>query len=322
MTILVTGGAGYIGSHFVRFLEKKNSDFVVIDNFSTGNKNFVKGKNYFEADLKDFKFIKRILKDEKISGIVHFAGSSIVAESQQKKQEYYENNVIASKNIIKLAIEKNIRKFIFSSSAAVYGIPKEIPIKESHPAEPINNYGKNKLEIENSLKNASMEFPLDVVCLRYFNAAGADKKGDIGEKRNPETHLIPNVINAALSNKTLELYGDSFNTDDGTCIRDFIHVNDLANAHSLALDYLTSNKGFHIFNLGSEKGFSVLEIVKECERLLKQKIEYKVCPARDGDPDILIADSTKSKNKLKWQIENSSLEAIISSAIKFHKYAK
>jgi len=322
MTILVTGGAGYVGSHFVRLLEKKKAHFVVIDDFSTGHKSFIKDKNYYEGDLKDFKFIKRILKDEEISGIVHFAGSSIVAESQQKKQEYYENNVLASKNIIKLAIEKNIRKFIFSSSAAVYGIPKEIPIKESHPAEPINNYGNNKIEIENFLKDASMEFPLDVVCLRYFNAAGADKKGDIGEKRDPETHLIPNIINAALNSKVLELYGDTFDTNDGTCIRDFIHVNDLAKAHWLALDYLSANKGFHVFNLGSEKGFSVLETVKECQRLLKQKIKYKIYPARDGDPDILIADSTKSKNKLKWKIENSSLEAIVSSAIKFHKNVK
>tara|TARA_B100001093_G_scaffold40167_1_gene34180 strand:+ start:87 stop:1055 length:969 start_codon:yes stop_codon:yes gene_type:complete len=322
MTILVTGGAGYIGSHFVRLLEKKKANFVIIDNFSTGHKSFVKDKNYYEVDLKNFELLKKILKDQEISGIVHFAGSSIVAESQQKKQEYYENNVLASKNIIKLAIEKNIKKFIFSSSAAVYGVPKEIPIKESHPTEPINNYGKNKIEIENFLKDFSIEFPLDVVCLRYFNAAGADEKGDIGEKRNPETHLIPNVINAALDSRVLELYGDTFNTDDGTCIRDFIHVNDLAKAHWSALDYLTSNKGFHIFNLGSEKGFSVLETVKECQRLLKQEIKYKVYPARDGDPDILIADSTKSKNKLKWKIENSSLESIISSAINFHKNVK
>ena len=237
------------------------------------------------------------------------------------EKEYYENNVLASMNLAKFAVEKKIRKFIYSSSAAVYGIPIEIPIKENHPTKPINNYGKNKLEVENLLKDLSMEFPLDVVCLRYFNAAGADDDGDLGEEHNPETHLIPNVINSALNSSEFTVNGDTYNTDDGTCIRDFIHVNDLASAHLLSLSFLDSNKGFHVFNLGSETGFSIMEVINECQELLQTKVKFRVGTKRDGDPDILIADNKKSVNKLNWRLEKNSLKAIISSAIKYHKNA-
>ena len=319
MTILVTGGAGYIGSHFVRLLEKKNLEFLILDNFSTGHKDFVKNKKYLELDLKNEDDLFEKLDDEIFSSIVHFAGSSLVSESQEKAEEYFDNNVLASKNLVKFALKKNVKKLIFSSSAAVYGNPEEIPIKESHVTNPINNYGKNKLEIEGFLKDISKEFPLDVVCLRYFNAAGADDKGDIGENRNPETHLIPNVINSVLNFTKLIVNGDSFNTKDGTCVRDYIHVNDLANAHLLGLDFLESNKGFHVFNLGSEKGFSNKEIIFECRKLLKKEIYFEIGQIREGDPDVLVADSTKSREKLGWKLENNSLEDIISSAINFHK---
>ena len=319
MTILVTGGAGYIGSHFVRLLEKKNLEFLILDNFSTGHKDFVKNKKYLELDLKNEDDLFEKLEDESFSSIVHFAGSSLVSESQEKAEEYFNNNVLASKNLVKFALKKNVKKLIFSSSAAVYGNPEEIPIKESHVTNPINNYGKNKLEIEEFLKDISKEFPLDVVCLRYFNAAGADDKGDIGENRNPETHLIPNVINSVLNFTKLIVNGDSFDTKDGTCVRDYVHVNDLANAHLLGLDFLESNKGFHVFNLGSEKGFSNKEIISECRKLLKKEIYFEIGPIREGDPDVLVADSTKSKEKLGWKLENNSLEDIIGSAINFHK---
>ena len=319
MTILVTGGAGYIGSHFVRLLEKKKLEFLILDNFSTGHKDFVKNKKYLELDLKNEHELFEKLKDESLSSIVHFAGSSLVSESQEKAEEYFNNNVLASKNLVKFALKKNVKKLIFSSSAAVYGNPEEIPIKESHVTNPINNYGKNKLEIEGFLKDISKEFPLDVICLRYFNAAGADDKGDIGENRNPETHLIPNVINSVLNFTKLIVNGDSFDTKDGTCVRDYIHVNDLANAHLLGLDFLESNKGFHVFNLGSEKGFSNKEIISECRKLLKKEIFFEIGPSREGDPNVLIADSTKSREKLGWKAEKNSLEDIISSAINFHK---
>jgi len=321
MTILVTGGAGYIGSHFVRYLERKKIEFVIVDNFSTGHKKFVKNKKFFELDLKNPEEIRVNLQDLDITSIVHFAGLSIVSDSQKMEKEYYENNVLASMNLAKFAVEKKIRKFIYSSSAAVYGIPKEIPIKEDHPTIPINNYGKNKLEVENLLKDLSMEFPLDVVCLRYFNAAGADDDGDLGEEHNPETHLIPNVINSALNSYEFTVNGDTYNTDDGTCIRDFIHVNDLASAHLLSLNFLDLNKGFHVFNLGSEKGFSVMEVINVCQKLMKEKIKFRIGVKRDGDPDILIADSKKSGSKLNWKLEKNSLTSIISSAIKYHKNA-
>ncbi len=319
MTILVTGGAGYIGSHFVRYLERKKIDFVIVDNFSTGHKKYVKDKKYCELDLREPEEIRAKLEDIDITSIVHFAGLSIVSDSQKMEKEYYENNVLASKNLAKFAVEKKIRKLIYSSSAAVYGIPEDIPIKENHPTNPINNYGKNKLEVESILKDLSKEFPLDVVCLRYFNAAGADDDGDLGEEHNPETHLIPNIIKSALNSNEFIINGNTYNTDDGTCIRDFVHVNDLASAHLLSLGFLDLNKGFHVFNLGSERGFSIMEVINECQKLMKTKIKFKVGNKRDGDPDILIADNKKSLNKLNWKLEKNSLEAIISSAINYHK---
>ena len=319
MTILVTGGAGYIGSHFVRHLERKKIDFVIVDNFSTGHKKYVKDKKYCELDLREPEEIRAKLEDIDITSIVHFAGLSIVSESQKMEKEYYENNVLASMNLAKFAVEKKIRKLIYSSSAAVYGIPEDIPIKENHPTNPINNYGKNKLEVESILKDLSKEFPLDVVCLRYFNAAGADDDGDLGEEHNPETHLIPNIIKSALNSSEFTINGNTYNTDDGTCIRDFVHVNDLASAHLLSLGFLDLNKGFHVFNLGSERGFSIMEVINECQKLMKTKIKFKVGNKRNGDPDILIADNKKSLNKLNWKLEKNSLEAIISTAINYHK---
>ncbi len=319
MTILVTGGAGYIGSHFVRHLERNKIDYVIVDNFSTGHKDFVRNKKFFEIDLRNYEDLDTNLKKLDFSAIVHFAGLSVVSDSQIKVKDYFENNVEASKNLAKFALKKKIKKFIFSSSAAVYGAPDLIPIKENHPANPINNYGKNKLETENILKKLSMEFSLDVVCLRYFNAAGADEAGDLGEKRNPETHLIPNLIKSALGSNELTVNGNDYKTHDGTCVRDYIHVNDLANAHLLALKFIEQKKGFHIFNLGSEKGFSVMEIIKECEKLMKLKINFRIGSARDGDPDVLIADASKAIDKLGWVAEKNSLEAIISSAINYHK---
>ena len=321
MTILVTGGAGYIGSHFVRHLERRKIDFVIVDNFSTGHKKLVENKKFFELDLRDSEEIRLNLQDLDITSIVHFAGLSIVSDSQKMKKEYYENNVLASMNLARFALEKKIRKFIYSSSAAVYGIPEDIPIKENHPTRPINNYGKNKLEVENLLKDLSMEFPLDVVCLRYFNAAGADDNGDLGEEHNPETHLIPNVINSALNSSEFTVNGDTYKTNDGTCIRDYVHVNDLASAHLLSLNFLDLNKGFHIFNLGSEKGFSVMEVINECEKLMKTEIKVRIGEKREGDPDILIADNTKSVSKLNWKLEKNTLRTIISSAIDYHKNA-
>ncbi len=321
MTILVTGGAGYIGSHFVRHLERRKIDFVIVDNFSTGHKKLVENKKFFELDLRDSEEIRLNLQDLDITSIVHFAGLSIVSDSQKMKKEYYENNVLASMNLAKFALEKKIRKFIYSSSAAVYGIPEDIPIKENHPTRPINNYGKNKLAVENLLKDLSMEFPLDVVCLRYFNAAGADDDGDLGEEHDPETHLIPNVINSALYSNEFTVNGNTYKTNDGTCIRDFVHVNDLANAHLLSLNFLDINKGFHIFNLGSERGFSVMEVINECQKLMKTKIKFRFGEKREGDPDILIADNTKSVSKLNWKLEKNTLRAIISSAIDYHKNA-
>ena len=322
MTILVTGGAGYIGSHFIRLLENKKKDFVIVDNLSTGHQKFIKNKEFINADLKDKENLKKLLNDYNFSSIVHFAGLSIVKDSQSLPENYYENNVIGSKNIVEIALEKNIRHFVFSSSAAVYGNPEEERIKESHPTKPINNYGKNKLQVENLLKQVSQEYPLDVVCLRYFNAAGADKKGDLGELRDPETHLIPNIIKKAINKDTLEVFGKNFKTPDGTCIRDYIHVSDLAEAHAKALEFLTENKGFHVFNLGNERGFSNLEIINTAQEVLKLKIDYKIQEPREGDPAKLIADSTRAKNLLKWTQSKTEIKEMILSAYQFYQNEK
>ncbi len=318
MSILVCGGAGYIGSHVVLELIKKNYDVIVIDNLSNGHKEFLqKDARFYEGDIRDEKLVEKIIHDEKIDSVIHFAAFSLVGESMINPTKYYDNNVLATFSLLNSLRKNNVKKIIFSSTAAVYGEPQSIPITEDNPVNPINPYGETKIVIEKMLHWFDKAYGIKYVALRYFNVAGADETGQIGEAHNPETHLIPIILKAVRDNKTIKIFGNDYPTPDGTCIRDYIHVTDLAAAHILALEKLSDQS--KIYNLGNNKGLSVMEIVKTAEIVTGKKINYEIAPRRVGDPAILIASSEKIKNELGWQPKFCTPEKIISSAWNWHK---
>jgi len=321
--ILVTGGAGYIGAQNLKLLKKNSFSPITFDNLSTGNLSSVKWGDFIKGDLKNLTDIDNALKKYKPKAVMHFAANALVYESTQNPQKYYENNVIGTINLLKAMLENNIKYFIFSSSCATYGHPEFSPITEDHPQIPISPYGKSKYMIEEILKDYSNVYGLRYVTLRYFNAAGADLELEIGENRTEETHLIPLAIDTSLGiNPFLNIYGTDYDTLDGTAIRDYIHVEDLASAHLKALNYIFEGKNSIELNLGSEKGFSVLEIVKEIEKLTQKKINLKYVKRRKADPSILFADSSKAKKVLKWYPEVSDIQTIITSALKWHQKKK
>lgn len=316
--ILVTGGAGYIGSHAVRDLASCGMEPVVFDDLSTGHAEFVRDFRLHQGDLKDKDMVNKVLSDEKPDAVMHFAAYSIVDESCRLPMKYYENNIIGSINLINGMLKHNISRIIFSSTCAVYGEPKYVPIDESHPVAPVNPYGRGKHFIENILGDLDNK-GLKSIILRYFNASGAHHSGEIGEAHNPETHLVPLVLDAALKKREcIYIYGDDYDTDDGTCIRDYIHVSDIVKAHILSMDYLFSQNRSNVFNIGSEKGCSVKSIISETERITGRKIVSKLSPRRAGDPSRLIADSSKVRSVLGWRPEHT-LESIIGSAYEWHR---
>ena len=321
--ILVTGGAGYIGSHMV--LKLLNSDFepVVIDNLSTGNLDAVKTSNIVIGDLRDKDKINYIFANYKIDAVIHFAGLSVVSDSLSTPIEYYENNVVSTINLVQAMLKNNVNKIVFSSSASVYGIPKYIPIDENHIKSPINTYGWTKLMIENLLNDFSQNFNLKTICLRYFNAAGASQDGSVGEIHNPETHLIPNILKSAISSRDFILFGDDFETRDGFCVRDFVHVEDLCDAHLIALKKLNNQKKgfFDAFNLGTNQGHSTKEVFDVAKRLISNDgfdLEYSIYNRRAGDPPALIANNTRAINELGWS-PKFSLEEMIKHAWEWEK---
>ena len=320
--ILVTGGAGYIGSHTCKELHKNGFTPVVLDNLSTGHAEFVKWGPFMLGDVQDEGHIRSAFEQYKPQAVIHFAASAYVGESVVEPEKYYNNNVIGSLNLLKVMREEKCTNLVFSSSCATYGLPQTTPITTDHIQKPINPYGTSKLIVEKAICDYIIAYQLNATILRYFNAAGADIDGDIGERHDPETHLIPNAINAALNDdKHLDLYGTDYDTHDGTCIRDFVHVSDLAEAHVLSLKKMlnqTAQAKQHIYNLGSEKGFSVYEIIRAVEEITKAKIKIKKRARRAGDPPILIADSTGARTKLNWVPKHSSLKTMISSA---HQWA-
>ena len=320
MHFLVTGGAGYVGSHIVRALQLRGDAVTVLDNFSTGHRWAVSECQIIEVDLRDSKTLAEKLHGQFFDGVFHFAAKSLVGESNQNPLLYFQNNVVGTGNLVEMAIKNRWGNFIFSSSAAVYGNPVTELLVESHPKEPINFYGRSKLMVEQLLENVCDQNNFSAVCLRYFNAAGASRAGDIGECHEPETHLIPNAFRA-VSGKApnLTIHGDSYNTPDGTCIRDYIHVEDLASAHLLAMDYLRANRDFDVFNLGNGKGFSVKEVLRACEQASRQKIPYKIGPKRPGDPARLVADSTKATKILGWKPQYPDISAIVNDAWNWEK---
>lgn len=323
MKVLVTGGAGYIGSHFVKLLVESNYKVAVIDNLSRGHREAVPSNVHFEdIDLLDANSLSYFIQTQMPSVVVHFAAHAYVGESVKHPEIYYQNNVVGSLNLIRLCAENGVKNFVFSSTCSIYGNNAKIPIDESQPVNPINPYANTKLMIETILKDFEMSNGLKSISLRYFNAAGADSSGEIGESHNPEPHLIPIVLNTALEkNKIVSVFGNDYNTADGTCIRDYIHVNDLADAHLKALEYLNSGNESTVINLGTGAGNSVLEIITKAKLITKKEIPFKFVNRREGDPAILIADNKKAKSLLGWAPKHS-IEEIIQSAWKWHSNPK
>ena len=320
MKLLIPGGAGYIGSHMVKYLQEMDLDVVVLDNFSSGHSWAITDCEVLEVNLLDVEKLSKLLKGRKFDGVIHFAAKSLVGESNSRPDLYYNNNVAGTLNLLNEMLKNNINNLVFSSTAAIFGNPVSKLISEDHIKNPINAYGRSKLMIENIFEDVCSAYDFNVTSLRYFNAAGAHESGKIGEAHNPETHLIPNILNAVVANKdTLKIFGDDYPTYDGTCIRDYIHVNDLSQAHLLSFDYMKQNKGFSAFNLGNGNGYSVLDIIKTCAKVTGKNISYDIEARRPGDPSILVADSNKALSKLNWRPEYNNITDMISSAWKWHK---
>ena len=314
--ILITGGAGYIGSHVNMILNEKGYETLVIDNLSTGSKYLAKWGHFIKGDIGNTKLMDEIFLTYSIDCVMHFAASAYVGESMQNPKKYYINNMKKSLDLLNSMIKNNVKKIIFSSTCATYGNPKINPIEESTPQLPINPYGRTKLIIEGLLKDYCI-YGLDHIILRYFNAAGASYKCKIGEIHDPEPHLIPRVINSIKNRDEILIYGDDYDTPDGTAIRDYIHVSDIANAHVLCLEYLMETKKSNFFNLGNGNGYSVKEIIKTTEMILNKSAKIKIEPRRKGDPPKLVGSSNKIKKIIGWNPTYSNIKDILSSAIKW-----
>jgi len=318
--ILVTGGAGYIGAHVVKLLSRSGFETVVYDNLSRGHREMVSAGEFVRGELSDKNQLLEVMRDRKIDSVIHFAASSLVGESEEDPHRYYQNNIMNGINLLGAMLEAGVGKIVFSSSAAVYGDPVEVPIREDHPTRPTNVYGDTKLIIEGILGKYSAAYGMDSVSLRYFNAAGADPDAEIGEDHTPETHLIPIVLDCALGRrKEVTIFGTNYATPDGTCIRDYIHVNDLADAHIRALAHIDRNKGVFSYNLGNGKGFSVRKVIESTERVTGTKIMVREGAKRKGDPAQLVASSEKIMKDLGWKPAFPELDTIIETAWKWHR---
>jgi UDP-glucose 4-epimerase len=322
-TILVTGGAGYIGSHVVKELLRQNQKPIVFDNLQTGHRKAAQHAPFIEGDLSDLEKLKKTFQGNSIDAVMHFAGDCLVGESVQNPVKYFNNNVKNSLNLIEMMEECKVTKIVFSSSAAVYGEPEELPISEEHPCVPTNPYGETKWIFEKALQAFYDRGKLDFISLRYFNAAGADPGGEIGEDHSPETHLVPLVIKAALEGTPVTVYGTDYPTPDGTCIRDYVHVNDLTHAHILALGKLEQARISGIYNLGNGNGYSVREVIDTVRKVTGRKVALIDSSRRLGDPARLVASSEKIRMDLGWSPRYPNLEAIVETAWKWHrKYPK
>lgn len=320
MTILVLGGAGYIGSHTVYALIEKGEDVVVVDNLETGHIEAVHSKaRFYQGDIRNRTFVDSVLDKEKIDAVIHFAANSVVGESMTDPLKYYDNNVNGTKVLLQSMVAHGLNKIVFSSTAATYGEPERVPILETDKTEPANAYGETKLAMEKMFKWTDSAHGMKYVSLRYFNACGAHVSGEIGEAHSPETHLIPLILQVPLGQReAISIYGDDYPTFDGTCIRDYIHVTDLAQAHILAVEYLMNGNDSNIFNLGNGIGFTVKEVIDTARKVTGHPIPATITPRRAGDPAQLIASSDKAKSVLGWNPQHADLEEIISSAWKWH----
>ena len=320
MTIMVLGGAGYIGSHTVYALIERGEDVVIVDNLETGHIEAVHEKaRFYQGDIRDRAFIDSVFDKEQIDAVIHFAANSLVGESMTDPLKYYDNNVNGTKVLLQSMVAHNIKKIVFSSTAATYGEPERVPILETDRTEPTNTYGETKLSMEKMFKWTDVAHGVKYVSLRYFNACGAHESGQIGEAHSPETHLIPLVLQVPLGQReAINIYGDDYPTEDGTCIRDYIHVTDLAQAHILAVEYLMNGNDSNVFNLGNGVGFSVKEVIEVARKVTGHAIPAVISERRAGDPARLIASSDKAREVLNWQPAHADLEEIIASAWKWH----
>ena len=318
--ILVVGGAGYIGSHMAKYLSKKGYMPVVLDNLVLGHRRAVKYGPFFEGSMNDSSLLEKIFSEYPISAVMHFAAFCYVGESVEEPARYYQNNVANTLTLLEVMVEKKIGNFIFSSSCASYGEPVEIPITEDHPQKPISPYGRTKLMVEQILDDFRTAYGLESVCLRYFNAAGADRDGELGEDHNPETHVIPLVLKTALGQRpVVDIFGDDYPTPDGTCIRDYIHIEDLAQAHLLALERLLEGVPGGLYNLGNAKGYSVKQVIEIARRITGKEIPARVVERRSGDPAVLISSSQKAMKDLGWMPQFPDLETMVETAWTWHK---
>ncbi|TVQ41233.1 MAG: UDP-glucose 4-epimerase GalE [Wenzhouxiangella sp.] len=318
-SILICGGAGYIGSHMVALLIERGLDVVVFDNLSTGHGEAVAGATLIEGDVRDAAALDSVFRSRRFDAVMHFCALSLVGESVRVLVAYYQSNVAGTLTLLEAMQRHGVGKLVFSSTAAVYGHPQQELIAEDHPTVPINPYGRSKRMVEQVLADAAAAYGLRAVALRYFNAAGAHPEGQIGESHDPETHLIPNVLKAALgSGAGLKVFGDDYPTADGTCVRDYIHVDDLAEAHLAALDWMQRNEGFHAFNLGNGQGFSVLQIIEAARRVTGKDIPFQVEVRRPGDPATLVACADLAREALGWQPRYREMEGIIETAWRWH----
>ncbi|OYD09789.1 UDP-glucose 4-epimerase GalE [Paludifilum halophilum] len=320
MTILVTGGAGYIGSHTVAELLHRGEEVVVVDSLNSGHKAAVSRGTFYKGDLRDREFLEGVFKKHDIEAVIHFAARSLVGESVQIPLAYYDNNLLASHHLVSAMLDHGVQKIVFSSTAAVYGKPKQIPIREEDPTVPTHPYGETKLAMEKMFRWCEQAYGLKSVSLRYFNAAGAHPEGEIGEDHHPETHLIPIILQVALGQRDLiGIFGDDYPTEDGTCIRDYIHVMDLARAHWLALEFLRKHQQSGVFNLGNGRGFSVKQVIETAREVTGHPIPTEVRPRRAGDPAVLVASSEKAQRVLGWKSQYHDLKTVIKSAWQWHQ---
>ena len=319
--ILVCGGAGYIGSHAVRQLIDRNEEVIIVDNLETGHEDAIHPQaKFYKVDIRNEEELDNVFTENKIDEVIHFAANSLVGESMTNPLKYYNNNVHGTEVLLKVMIKHDVKKIVFSSTAATYGEPNNIPILESDLTNPTNAYGETKLAMEKMMKWADVSHGVKYISLRYFNVAGAHESGEIGEDHNPETHLIPLILQVPLGKREfISIFGDDYDTHDGTCIRDYIHVTDLADAHILAVHKLREGSNSNIYNLGSGNGFTVKEMIEAARKVTGHPIPAKVCERRAGDPAKLVAASQKARTELGWEPKLENVEAMISSAWKWHQ---
>lgn len=320
MAILVTGGAGYIGSHTVAEFIERGEDVIILDNLQKGHAEAVLAPNFYQGDLRDSNLLDRIFAEHDIEAVIHFAADSLVGESVSDPLKYYQNNIASTLNLVTKMKEHGVNKIVFSSTAATYGEPRNNPIQESDPTLPTNPYGETKLAIEKMLHWCDQAYGIHFVALRYFNAAGADPNGRIGEDHHPETHLIPLILQVALGQReSITIFGQDYPTPDGTCVRDYVHVLDLAQAHYLALNQLRKTQKSGIYNLGNGQGFSVSEVIEAARRVTGHLIPARLGERRAGDPAVLIASSQLAQEELGWVPQWNRLEQILRTAWNWHK---